>query len=151
MIWLHHVGFAVKDIDSAAKFYAENPLFDIQHLGPVAEFGVKSAFIFPKGSTALAIEIVQPIDNGARYGQWARNFLDAKGEGIFYFALFSDSYDEDIAALKRSGYQVLEEEYTSLFPGNTLRLAWFDADKIHGYVDLVDARSVPKAAGGLAP
>ena len=151
MIWLHHIGFAVKDIEKAGDFYRNTSIFDITPPRVFAEFGVKSSFITPKGSNKTIMEIVEPIDNGARYGESARQFLDEKGEGLFYFALFSDNYDNDIKDMKDKGFNLLMEEYTTFFPGYTLRLSWFDPEKIHAWVDIVDAKSVPKAAGGLAP
>ena len=155
MLKLHHVGIAVKDVHEAMKIYRLIPGFIIRQPGvrEMPEFGVKSAVISTEEDPSNAvIELVEPMDNDARFGITTKNFLNDRGEGLFYITLFTDNFDHDLKDLKERGFHLISEEYKTLFPGSTARLAWLQPAETRGaWITLADAASVPESRGGFAP
>ncbi len=154
MLKLHHVGIAVDNIHEALKVYSSIPGFRVRPPGirEVAEFGVHSAVITTEDTSNALIELVEPMDNEARYGKTARQFLNERGEGLFYFTMFTDNFDSDLKAFEEKGFSLIVEEYKTLFSGYTARLAWLKPEETRGaWITLADARSIPQSRGGLAP
>jgi len=152
---LHHVGILVNDIEAALKTYSKmpgiSPLYDIRDL---PEFGVRSVVLATEDTLSYRVELLSPMKEDAetRYQKEARAFLNSKGEGLFYFNIFTDQFDEDVKAAEDQGFHIIVETYKTLFPGYSVRMGFYQPHETHGaWFNLVDIYSVPKSRGGLAP
>ena len=145
----------VSDIEEALKTYAKmpgiKPLYDIRDL---PEFGVRSVVLAGEDTLSYRVELLSPMkeDTGARYQKDAGAFLKSKGEGLFYFNIFTDRFDEDVKEAEDQGFHIIIETYKTLFPGYSVRMGFYRPEETHGaWFNLVDIYSVPKSKGGLAP
>jgi catechol 2,3-dioxygenase-like lactoylglutathione lyase family enzyme len=155
MLKLHHISIAVNDVEKALEAYKD--MLGLNETGEgikeFPEFGVRAAFLSSEDGTGFRMELAEPMPGtGVRYGVATRDFLQERGEGLFRFALFTDEFDARVKALQEKGYPMIIENYHSLFPGHTVRIAFFPLKDSRGvWMNLVDARTVPKSSEGLAP
>jgi len=150
---LHHVGVAVNDIDGAIKTYSSIPGLGIaagRHLRIMPEFGVKSVVISSSDYHSVTVELMEPLpDTKVRFGVSVAEYLTNKGEGIFYFAILTDTFDADVKAAQDMGFSVIEESYNTLFNGYETRLAWLQPEDTFGaWIDYIDAESIPPERRG---
>ena len=150
---LHHVGVAVNDIERAIKTYGSIPGLGIaadRHLRIMPEFGVKSVVISSRDYHSVTIELMEPIPGTeVRFGKSVADYLANRGEGIFYFAILTDTFDADVRAAQDSGFAVIEESYKTLFDGYETRLAWLQPEDTFGaWIDYIDAETIPPKRRG---
>ena len=154
MLKLHHISVAVNNVEEAVKAYGDMLGLRVRGEGikEFPEFGVRAGFLASEDS-GLRLELAEPMaGTKVRYGVATRDFLKERGEGMFRFALFTDEFDDRVKDLKAKGYPMIVESYKSLFPGHTVRIAFYPLKDTRGvWMNLVDARTVPRSSEGLAP
>jgi methylmalonyl-CoA epimerase len=154
MLKLRHISLAVNNVEKAMKAYQDMLGLSVRGEGvrDFPEFGVRAVFLSSEDS-GLIMELAEPMPGTkVRYGVTTRDFLKKQGEGMFRFALFVDDFDDRVKALKEKGYEMIVESYQSLFPGHTVRVAFFPLKDTRGvWMNLIDARTVPRSSQGLAP
>jgi len=98
-----HIGIAVKDLETALKFYTD--LLGLQATGTeiVADQKVKVAFL-PLGEGE--IELLESTDPAGAIAA----FIEKKGEGIQHIALRVDDIEQTLAELKAKGVRLIDEE-----------------------------------------
>lgn len=99
---IYHLGYAVKDLEAAARFYTE--YFGVVAGEPeeVEEQGV-IATMFDVGESK--IELVQPTRPDSPVGK----FLAAKGEGFHHVAFQVKDLDTALKELKENGIELIDE------------------------------------------
>ena len=100
---IYHLGYAVEDIEAAARFYSEN--FGAEPTEPevVEEQGIV-ATMFRVGESM--IELVQPTRPDSPVGR----FLERRGEGVHHVAYEVEDLEAALRELKRSGVDLVDEE-----------------------------------------
>ncbi len=100
---IYHLGFAVEDLEAAARFYSEN--FGAEPTEPevVEEQGIV-ATTFRVGESM--IELVQPTRPDSPVGR----FLERRGEGVHHVAYEVEDLEAALRELKRSGVELVDEE-----------------------------------------
>ena len=100
---IYHLGYAVEDIEAAARFYSEN--FGAEPTEPevVEEQGIV-ATTFRVGESM--IELVQPTRPDSPVGR----FLERRGEGVHHVAYEVEDLETALRELKRSGVELVDEE-----------------------------------------
>jgi methylmalonyl-CoA/ethylmalonyl-CoA epimerase len=100
---IYHLGYAVEDIEAAARFYSEN--FGAEPTEPevVEEQGIV-ATMFRVGESM--IELVQPT----RPDSPVRRFLERRGEGVHHVAYEVEDLEAALRELKRNGVELVDEE-----------------------------------------
>ena len=100
---IDHLGYAVEDIEAAARFYRES--FGVEPGEPetVEDQGIK-ATMFAVGESR--IELVQPTRPDSPVGK----FLAKRGEGFHHVAYRVDDLSEALARLRRDGVELVDEE-----------------------------------------
>lgn len=99
---IFHLGYAVQDLSSAARFYEEN--FGVRPSRPevVEEQGIV-ATMFRVGESQ--IELVQPIRSDSPVGK----FLEKRGEGFHHVAFRVDDLESALTELKSKGVELIDE------------------------------------------
>jgi methylmalonyl-CoA/ethylmalonyl-CoA epimerase len=100
---IYHLGYAVEDIEVAARFYREN--FGAVPGEPevVEEQGIVAS-MFRVGESR--IELVQPTRSDSPVGK----FLAKRGEGFHHVAFEVDDLREALSELRRNGVNLIDEE-----------------------------------------
>jgi methylmalonyl-CoA/ethylmalonyl-CoA epimerase len=100
---IYHLGYAVEDIEAAARFYEEN--FGAVPGEPevVEEQGIV-ATMFRVGESN--IELVQPTRPDSPVGK----FLANRGEGFHHVAFEVEDISVTLAELRRNGVEVIDVE-----------------------------------------
>jgi methylmalonyl-CoA/ethylmalonyl-CoA epimerase len=100
---IYHLGYAVEDIEVAARFYREN--FGAVPGEPevVEEQGIVAS-MFRVGESG--IELVQPTRSDSPVGK----FLAKRGEGFHHVAFEVDDLREALSELRRNGVNLIDEE-----------------------------------------
>lgn len=99
---INHIGIAVKDLETSIEVFRKIFQFEEIHREVVEEQGV-SVGSFKVGD--LLIELTQPTREDSPIGK----FLEKKGEGIHHLGFNTDNITEDLARLKESGVQLINE------------------------------------------
>jgi methylmalonyl-CoA epimerase len=100
---IYHLGYAVKDIEAASRFYRES--FGAEPGEPeVVEDQRIIATMFRVGEST--IELVQPTHLDSPVGK----FLAKRGEGFHHVAFQVDDLGEALAELKEKGVELIDEE-----------------------------------------
>ena len=99
---IYHLGYAVEDIEAAARFYSEN--FGAEPTEPevVEEQGIV-ATMFRVGESM--IELVQPTRPDSPVGR----FLERRGEGVHHVAYEVEDLEAALRELKRNGVELVDE------------------------------------------
>ena len=99
---IYHLGYAVRDIEAASRFYEEN--FGAVPGEPevVEEQGIVATMFNVGDST---IELVQPIRPDSPVGK----FLAKRGEGVHHVAFEVEDLQETLAELKGNGVELIDE------------------------------------------
>lgn len=99
---IYHLGYAVNDIEAAARFYEEN--FGAKPSEPevVEDQGIV-ATMFRVGESQ--IELVQPTRPDSPVGK----FLAKRGEGFHHVAFQVGDLEESLAELKGRGVELIDE------------------------------------------
>jgi methylmalonyl-CoA epimerase len=100
---VHHVGVVVRDVEQAMRFYRDMLGLPVHKQELIQEQGVKAALL-TLGD--CEIELLEPVvtDNGvARY-------LEKKGEGLHHICFEVDDVENDLAALKARGTEMIDQQ-----------------------------------------
>lgn len=99
---IYHLGYAVEDLEAAARFYRDN--FGAQPGEPeiVEEQGI-IATMFDVGESK--IELIQPTRPDSPVGK----FLAKRGEGFHHVAFEVDDLETALADLKSRGVELIDE------------------------------------------
>jgi methylmalonyl-CoA/ethylmalonyl-CoA epimerase len=100
---IYHLGYAVRDIEAASRFYEEN--FGAVPGEPevVEEQGIVATMFSVGDST---IELVQPTRPDSPVGK----FLAKRGEGVHHVAFEVEDLQEVLSDLRRNGVELIDEE-----------------------------------------
>ncbi len=99
---IYHLGYAVEDIDAAARFYAENFGAEPSEREVVEEQGIV-ARMFRVGESQ--IELVQPTHPDSPVGR----FLAKHGEGFHHVAFEVEDLEAALAGLRGNGVELVDE------------------------------------------
>lgn len=120
---IYHLGYAVEDLDTAARFYREHFGVTLGESEEVEEQGIVAA-MFEVGESR--IELVQPTRPDSPVGK----FLAKKGEGFHHVAFEVDDLEGALRELKESGVELIDEE-PRIGAGGT-RMAFVHPKDAHG-------------------
>ncbi|MEM0505039.1 MAG: methylmalonyl-CoA epimerase [Sulfolobales archaeon] len=96
---LHHIGIAVKDLETAMRFYGEVLKLRLVGVEEVPEEGVKIAMYDAGG---VRVELL----SGSRPDSAITKFIEKRGEGIHHIAFHVDNVDEVCNELSKAGMQL---------------------------------------------
>lgn len=99
---MDHVGLVVRDVDVAAKNYADMFGFEVvsEMEGPGGEF--KSVML---ANGDIRIEMFQPLKPGS-----FQKFLDERGGGLHHISFVTDDIEGELKQLKAQGKKLINEE-----------------------------------------
>ena len=99
---IYHLGYAVHDLEAAARFYEEN--FGARPSEPevVEDQGIVAAMF---GVGESQIELVQPTRPDSPVGK----FLEKRGEGFHHVAFQVEDLEAALAELKENGVELIDE------------------------------------------
>ena len=100
---IYHLGYAVEDIEAAARFYEEHFGVDVGEPEEVEEQGIV-ATMFEVGESM--IELVQPTRPDSPVGK----FLEKRGEGFHHVAFQVDDLEAALMELKENGVELIDEK-----------------------------------------
>jgi len=120
---IYHLGYAVEDVATAARFYEEH--FGVAPGKPeeVEEQGIV-ATMFDVGESK--IELVQPTRPDTPVGK----FLAKRGEGFHHVAFQVDDLEGALKELKENGVELIDEEPRVGAGG--ARMAFVHPKGVHG-------------------
>ena len=99
---IYHLGYAVEDLESSARFYKEHFGAVIGEPEEVEEQGI-IATMFEVGESK--IELLEPTRPDSPIGK----FLTKRGEGFHHVAFQVDDLEEALKELKESGVELIDE------------------------------------------
>ncbi len=99
---INHIGIAVTDIESAAKFYTESLGLEVGGIEEVADQKVKVAFL-PIGE--VRIELVQPTTPDSPVAK----FIEKNGTGIHHIAYEVTDVAAEVNRLLQAGVKMVDE------------------------------------------
>jgi methylmalonyl-CoA epimerase len=113
---VHHVGIAVRDLDTALAFYRDALGLPCVKHGEMRSRGVRVAMLAAGRSY---LEVIQPIDAASPFAA----FIEERGEGLHHVALWSDDIDCDVTRLRELGVPLSDAEPREGFTGRLSYLA----------------------------
>jgi methylmalonyl-CoA/ethylmalonyl-CoA epimerase len=127
---IHHVGFAVVDLDDAIDTYER--LFEarLEYREPLVEQGVEAASLLVGEGR---IELVRPTGDDTPVGR----FLARRGPGMHHVALEADDLRSALEHLESEGAQLIDREPRRGLFG--LEVAFLHPDSVHGVLTEVVA------------
>jgi methylmalonyl-CoA/ethylmalonyl-CoA epimerase len=128
---VHHVGFAVEDLDGALETYERLFGARLEQRSRVAEQGVEAASI-RVGESRL--ELLGPLDVDTPVGR----FLAKRGPGMHHVAYEVDDIGAALAHLADAGAELIDETPRQGMFG--LEVAFVHPDSVHGVLSEVVAR-----------
>ena len=125
---VHHVGFAVTDLDEAMETY--DLLFGatLEHRDAVADQGVEAASVLVGASR---IELLVPTGEDTPVGR----FLASRGPGMHHVAYEVDDVAAALDDLTAAGAQLIDEQPRAGLFG--LEVAFVHPDAVHGVLSEV--------------
>ena len=100
---IHHLGYAVEDVEAASRFYKENFGVVPGELEVVEEQGIV-ATMFRVGESM--VELVQPICPDSPVGK----FLARRGEGFHHVAYQVEALEVILRELRGRGVEVIDQK-----------------------------------------
>jgi methylmalonyl-CoA/ethylmalonyl-CoA epimerase len=100
---IDHIGVAVEQIEPSLKLYRDGFQMRVAHREVVSEQGVE-AVLLDLGENH--VELLAPLDADTPVGR----FLARKGPGLHHVAYQVDDIDATLAALKREGMALIDDE-----------------------------------------
>ncbi|MGI9050871.1 MAG: methylmalonyl-CoA epimerase [Rubrobacteraceae bacterium] len=100
---IHHLGYAVRDLEAATRFYRAHFGAEPEAPEEVEEQGI-TASMFRVGESR--IELVQPTREDSPVGK----FLHKRGEGFHHVAFQVEDLDKALGELKADGVELIDEE-----------------------------------------
>ncbi|HEY7025225.1 MAG TPA: methylmalonyl-CoA epimerase [Candidatus Limnocylindrales bacterium] len=98
---IHHVAVVVRDLDAALNVYRDQLRLPLDVLLPIADDGVRIAFL-PVGESN--IELVEPTDPGTGVAR----FLESRGEGFHHVCLEVDDVAAELDRLAANGLELID-------------------------------------------
>jgi methylmalonyl-CoA/ethylmalonyl-CoA epimerase len=95
-----HLGIAVKDLESALKFFTQGLPLEVTHTEDFQ--GMKIGFV-PVGDSS--IELLQDTSGNSPIGK----YLEKNGEGIHHIAFEVDDIHQALEELKARGVKLIDE------------------------------------------
>ncbi len=95
-----HLGIAVKDLESAVKFFTQGLPLEVTHTEDFQ--GMKIGFV-PVGDSS--IELLQDTSGNSPIGK----YLEKNGEGIHHIAFEVDDIHQALEELKARGVKLIDE------------------------------------------
>jgi methylmalonyl-CoA epimerase len=120
---VHHLGFAVTDLDEAAATYGRLFGATLEHRDAVADQGVEAASLLVGASR---IELLVPTAADTPVGR----FLERRGPGMHHVAYEVDDVGSALADLERSGAELIDHAPRRGLFG--LEVAFVHPDAVHG-------------------
>ena len=120
---VHHVGFAVTDLDEAVETYGRLFGARLEHRDAVAEQGVEAASVLVGPSR---IELLVPTGDDTPVGR----FLAKRGPGMHHVAYEVDDVGSAIAGLEHAGAELIDQVPRRGLFG--LQVAFVHPDAVHG-------------------
>jgi methylmalonyl-CoA/ethylmalonyl-CoA epimerase len=127
---IHHVGFAVGNLDEAVQMYERLFGATLEHRERLDEQGVESASM-RVGSDL--IELVAPLGDDTPVGR----FLTKRGPGMHHVAYEVDDIGEALAELAAAGAALIDSEPRRGISG--LQIAFVHPDSVNGVLSEVVA------------
>lgn len=100
---INHIGIAVKDLDASIEVFRKIFNFESVHKETVADRKVHVASFDVGG---VLIELTAPTDETSPIAK----HLEKSGEGIQHIAFETDDINAELARLKETGIQLINEE-----------------------------------------
>ena len=120
---VHHVGFAVTDLDEAVETYGRLFGATLEHRDAVAEQGVEAASVLIGPSR---IELLVPTGADTPVGR----FLAKRGPGMHHVAYEVDDVGSALAGLEHAGTELIDQVPRRGLFG--LQVAFVHPDAVHG-------------------
>jgi len=120
---INHLGYAVEDVNAAARFYEEHFGARVGEPEEVEEQGIV-ATMFEVGESM--VELVQPTRPDSPVGK----FLEKRGEGFHHVAFQVEDLQASLEELKENGVELIDEE-PRIGAGGT-RMAFVHPKGAHG-------------------
>ena len=120
---VHHVGFAVTDLDEAVETYGLLFGATLEHRDAVAEQGVEAASVLVGASR---IELLVPTGDDTPVGR----FLAKRGPGMHHVAYEVDDVGSALAGLQHAGAELIDQVPRRGLFG--LAVAFVHPDAVHG-------------------
>ena len=115
---IDHIAVVVKDVEKAAKIYAD--MFGFEEVermeGPGGEF---TSIMVAAGD--IRVELFQPLKEGS-----FQRFLDERGGGLHHVSFLTNNINQELKTLKAQGRKLLNEEPMEL-PGAKIAFVHPDA------------------------
>lgn len=113
---VHHVGIAVRSMDTALAFYRDALSLPLVKEGVASARGVRAAALAAGRSY---VELLEPFSDDSPF---ARHIAE-RGEGLHHVALWSTDADADVARLRDLGVPLADEYPRDGFTGRLSYLA----------------------------
>jgi methylmalonyl-CoA/ethylmalonyl-CoA epimerase len=120
---VHHLGFAVADLDEAVSTYERLFGATLEHRDDVSDHGVEAASVLVGESR---IELLEPTGADTPVGR----FLAKRGPGMHHVAFRVDDVSIELARLAEAGVQLIDETPRRGLFG--LEVAFVHPDSVHG-------------------
>jgi len=120
---VHHVGFAVTDLDEAVETYGLLFGATVEHRDAVADQGVEAASVLVGASR---IELLVPTGDDTPVGR----FLAKRGPGMHHVAYEVDDVGSALAGLQHAGAELIDQVPRRGLFG--LEVAFVHPDAVHG-------------------
>jgi methylmalonyl-CoA epimerase len=120
---VHHVGFAVTDLDEAVETYRRLFGATLEHRDAVAEQGVEAASVLVGASR---VELLVPTGDDTPVGR----VLAKRGPGMHHVAYEVDDVRSALAGLERAGVELIDQAPRHGLFG--LQVAFVHPDAVHG-------------------
>jgi methylmalonyl-CoA/ethylmalonyl-CoA epimerase len=120
---IHHLGYAVEDLEAASRLYQQRFGARLEEPEMVADQGVKAS-MFRVGESR--IELLEPTGPDTPVGK----FLAKRGEGLHHVAFQVEDIEATLGELSRDGVELIDEE-PRVGAGGT-RMAFVHPRSVHG-------------------
>ncbi len=118
-----HIGIAVKKTEDSAKIFSQIFNTENPHTEIVEEQKAKISF-YPVGESAFELIESTAVDSSIT------KFIEKKGEGIHHICLEVENLEQEIARLKKLGFQFVNEE--PKLGGDGYRIAFLHPKSTNG-------------------
>jgi methylmalonyl-CoA/ethylmalonyl-CoA epimerase len=120
---VHHLGFAVTDLDEAVSTYGRLFGATLEHRDAVSDQGVEAASVLVGDSR---VELLAPTGEGTPVGR----FLANRGPGMHHVAYEVADVAAELARLADAGVELIDEAPRHGLFG--LEVAFVHPDSVHG-------------------
>ena len=128
---VHHIGFAVADLDEAVATYARLFAATVEHRQRIEEQGAEAVSLRVGGSR---IELLAPTGEDTPIGR----FLARRGPGMHHVAYEVDDVSQALRELAAVGAELVDERPRAGLFG--LEVAFVHPDAVHGVLTEVVSR-----------